>query len=202
MTPSSLFPRAVEDRGDAVAGNGTVVAVPVAPLSAEPLDMVGLLAGAHHPGAGAVVLFSGEVRDNNQGRAVAFLEYEAYAPLASTLIAEILATATAKWSLKAAIAQHRIGKVSVGDTAVIVITASAHRSEAYAANRYIIDRIKHESPIWKCEHYADGTREWGNNCNCQAVTGDAHKHIYESEQESARFHPTIEKTYRADDSGG
>jgi molybdopterin synthase catalytic subunit len=149
-------------------------------LSAGTIDMVGLLAGAHHPGAGAVVLFSGEVRDNNRGRAVAFLEYEAYAPLAEKMIREIIAIAREKWSLKIAIARHRTGKVTIGDTAVVVITASAHRSEAYAANRYIIDRIKHEAPIWKCEHYADGAHEWGNNCNCHAVTGDVSKHIYES----------------------
>jgi molybdopterin synthase catalytic subunit len=149
-------------------------------LSDRPLDMAGLLAGAHHPGAGAVVLFSGEVRDLNRGRAVAFLEYEAYPPLAVTMIGEILAAAKEKWELHIAVAQHRVGKVAVGDTAVIVITASAHRSEAYAANRYIIDRIKHEAPIWKCEHYADGTHEWGNNCNCHSVTGDPTKHIYEA----------------------
>lgn len=152
-------------------------------LSAGPIDMVGLLAAAHHPGAGAVVLFSGEVRDNNRGRAVAFLEYEAYARLAEKMIREILDMAIEKWSLQGAIAQHRTGKVAIGDTAVVVITSSAHRSEAYAANRYIIDRIKHEAPIWKCEHYADGTREWGNNCNCHAVTGDVTKHIYETEHD-------------------
>jgi molybdopterin synthase catalytic subunit len=144
--------------------------------------MIELLRRAHHPGAGAVVLFSGEVRDNNLGRAVSFLEYEAYAPLANSMIAEILATAKQRWSLHTALAQHRVGRVAVGDTAVVVVTASAHRSEAYAANRYIIDRIKHEAPIWKCEHFADGTKQWGNNCNCHTVTGDAGKHIYEHEQ--------------------
>ncbi|HXB92896.1 MAG TPA: molybdenum cofactor biosynthesis protein MoaE [Puia sp.] len=141
-------------------------------LSEQSLDPVGLLANAHHPAAGAVVLFSGEVRNQNHGRAVAFLEYEAYQPLAVKMIGEILAEATEKWGLHIALAQHRTGRVGIGDTAVIVITASAHRAEAYAANRYIIDRIKHEAPIWKCEHYADGTHAWGSNCNCHAVTGD------------------------------
>ena len=139
-----------------------------------------MLAGAHHPGAGAVVLFSGEVRDSNHGRAVAYLEYEAHGPLAEKMIAEVLLEARTKWELQVAVARHRTGRVAVGDTAVVVITASAHRSEAYAANRYIIDRIKHEAPIWKCEHYADGSHEWGNNCNCHVVTGDPGKHIYES----------------------
>ena len=80
------------------------------------------------------------------------------------MIGDILSTARAKWKLQIAVARHRIGKVAIGETAVVVITASAHRSEAFEANRYIIDRIKHEAPIWKCEYYADGTREWGNNC--------------------------------------
>jgi molybdopterin synthase catalytic subunit len=137
----------------------------------QPIDLAGLLAAGHHPAAGAVVLFSGEVRDSNLGRAVAYLEYEAHVPLAEKMIGEILAEAKAKWGLSVAIAQHRIGQVEIGETAVVVITASPHRSEAYAANRHIIDRIKHEAPIWKCEHYQDGTKEWGNNCNCSGHSG-------------------------------
>jgi molybdopterin synthase catalytic subunit len=132
---------------------------------AQPIDLADLLAEAHHPAAGAVVLFSGEVRASNNGRDVTFLEYEAHVPLAEKMIPEILAEAKERWGLTVAVAQHRIGRVEIGETAVVVITASAHRSEAYAANRHIIDRIKHEAPIWKCEHYADGTSEWGNNCN-------------------------------------
>jgi molybdopterin synthase catalytic subunit len=151
------------------------------PVAEGRIDLVGLIAAGHHPGAGAVVLFSGEVRESNLGRDVAYLEYEAHAPLAEKMIAEILAEAKAKWRLCVAVAQHRIGRVEIGETAVVVITASPHRSEAYAANRHIVDRIKHEAPIWKCEYYRDGTKEWGNNCNCQAVTGDTMKHIYEKE---------------------
>ncbi|HMH23945.1 MAG TPA: molybdenum cofactor biosynthesis protein MoaE [Puia sp.] len=140
---------------------------PVTYVSAIPLDLAGLLKDAHHPGAGAVVLFSGEVRDNNKGRRVAYLEYEAHAVLASKMITEILEEARSKWQLQIAVAHHRTGKVNIGETAVVVITASAHRKEAYAANQYIIDRIKHEAPIWKCEYFTDGSREWGNNCNCK-----------------------------------
>lgn len=145
----------------------------------QPIDLAGLLAAGHHPGAGAVVLLSGEVRESNNGREVAFLEYEAHIPLAEKMIAQLLTEAKERWNLSVAIAQHRIGRVGIGETAVVVITASAHRGEAYTANRYIIDRIKHEAPIWKCEHYRDGTKEWGNNCNCHAMTGDATKHNYE-----------------------
>jgi len=171
MTPSSSSLPPVAD---------STVEIPA--LNGLPLDIVRLLSLAHHPGAGAVVLFSGEVRDSNRGQSVAWLEYEAHAPLANTLIAEILAMAKQRWALHTAIAQHRVGRVDIGDAAVVVITASAHRSEAYAANKYIIDRIKHEAPIWKCEHYTDGTKEWGNNCNCHTVTGDAARHIYEHDR--------------------
>jgi molybdopterin synthase catalytic subunit len=132
-------------------------------LSSERLEIVGLLAGAHHPGAGAVVLFSGEVRDTNRGKAVAYLEYEAHAPLAEKVIAEVLLAAREKYSLRVALARHRTGRVAVGETAVVVVTASAHRGEAYAANQYIIDRIKREAPIWKREYFTDGASEWGSN---------------------------------------
>ncbi len=151
-------------------------------LSALPLDIVGLLAAGHHPGAGAVVLFSGEVRDNNKGNPVDCLEYEAYEPMAEKMIAGILTEARAKWALKAAIAVHRTGRLAIGETAVVVITAAAHREEAYAANRYIIDRIKHEAPIWKCEHFVDGMAVWGNNCGCHEKTGNVMKPIYQSDE--------------------
>jgi molybdopterin synthase catalytic subunit len=168
MITSVLFRQAVE--------------VNIVPLSADPLDLVGLLSLSHHSKAGAVVLFSGEVRDNSSGKEVDYLEYEAYDVMAIKLIQEILEQAILKWQLTKAIAQHRTGKVKSGESAVVVITTSPHRSEAYAANRYIIDRIKHEAPIWKCEYFKDGTKEWGGNCNCQKQTGDANKHIYEFDQ--------------------
>src|SRR5579872_5896717 len=106
MTPSSSFHRAAGDRGEHPAPEPDVAGRPG--ISAAPIDMAGLLAGAHHPGAGAVVLFSGEVRDSNHGREVAYLEYESHVPLATKMIADILQAARDKWDLKMAIAQHRI----------------------------------------------------------------------------------------------
>src|SRR5215216_693019 len=149
-------------------------------ISDQPLDIVGLLSQSHDPKAGALVLFSGDVRNNNLDKEVSYLEYEAHSSLASKMIKEILEEAINKWNLNLAIAQHRIGQVNVGESAVVVITASKHRKEAYQANRHIIDRIKHEVPIWKCEVFTDGTKQWGNNCNCSAITGKSDKHIYES----------------------
>lgn len=149
-------------------------------ITEEPLDLAGLLKECHHPAAGAVVLFSGEVRNHNSGKTVDFLEYEAHIPMASKMIENIIKDARDRWNLHIAVAQHRIGQVGICESAVVVITASAHRSEAYASNRYIIDRIKHEVPIWKCEYFDDGTKEWGGNCNCHKETGNVNKHIYET----------------------
>lgn len=122
-----------------------------------------MLESAHHPGAGAVVLFSGETRDNNEGRSVTHLDYEAHESMANKMIAAILNEAMVRWELKLALACHRTGRVAIGETSVVVITAAAHRREAYAANQHIIDRIKYEVPIWKREYFADGTNEWGAN---------------------------------------
>jgi molybdopterin synthase catalytic subunit len=153
-------------------------------LSAAPLQLAELLAVSHHASAGAVVLFSGDVRISNLGKEVAYLEFEAQEKLAGQMIREILATARQKWQLNIATAQHRLGRVGISECAVVVITASPHRREAYEANRYIMDRLKHEVPIWKCEFFTDGTYKWGGNCNCAEVTGDPAAHLYEFDEAS------------------
>ena len=127
------------------------------------------------PNSGAVVLFSGEVRDNNKGKAVTHLEYEAYEPMAEKMIEAILAEATKKWKLNKVVCVHRVGPVDISGCAVVVITGSAHRAAAYEANSYIIDRVKNEVPIWKHEFYTDGTSEWGQNCDCHP-----HTHAHEN----------------------
>ncbi|MEO6000451.1 MAG: molybdenum cofactor biosynthesis protein MoaE [Chitinophagaceae bacterium] len=165
MTPSILSHQEVADE--------------LALITSNPLDIVGLLARAHHPQAGAIVLFSGDVRNHSNEKSVAYLEYEAHESMASGMIAAIVEEAKSKWKLTIALATHRVGKVAVCESAVVVITASAHRHEAFVANRYIIDKIKHEVPIWKCEYFADGTKEWGGNCNCHTITGEVGKHVYE-----------------------
>ena len=135
-------------------------------ISEEPLDLCAILSGAHHPAAGAVVLFGGEVRNHSHDKLVSYLTYEAFAPMANKIIAKIIEDAKEKWKLNIAICKHRVGKVNICETAVIVITASAHRVAAYEANQYIIDRVKHEAPIWKKEFFSDGSYEWGHNCGC------------------------------------
>lgn len=136
----------------------------------------------HDPNSGAVVLFSGEVRDNNKGRKVTHLEYEAYEPMAEKMIAEILEEAKKRFHLNHAACIHRLGRVEISGCAVVVLTGAGHRKEAYNANRFIIDKVKNEVPIWKHEFFADGTSEWGQNCDC--ATGEhehKHEHVHRHE---------------------
>ena len=134
-----------------------------------------------NPNSGAVVLFSGEVRDNNKGRAVTHLEYEAYEHMANKMIDEILEEAISRFKLNQAVCVHRLGRVEISGCAVVVITGSGHRKEAYDANRFIIDRVKNEVPIWKHEFFADGTSEWGQNCDC-VVNACEHEHHHHHEK--------------------
>jgi molybdopterin synthase catalytic subunit len=134
-------------------------------ISALDISPADLLKEYHHPEAGAIVLFSGEVRTDSN-KEVLYLDYEVHASLAEKMIHEILLEASAKWNLKMALCIHRSGRVAVSEAAVVVITASRHRKEAYEANQYIINKVKHEAPIWKREYFTDGTNEWGHNCSC------------------------------------
>ena len=139
-----------------------------------------LFAEFRNPNSGAVVLFSGEVRDNNKGRPVTHLEYEAYEPMADKMIREILEEATTRFNLNHAVCVHRLGRVEISGCAVVVITGAGHRKEAYDANRFIIDQVKNEVPIWKHEFFADGTSEWGQNCDCVVnQEEDKHNHHHE-----------------------
>ncbi|BBE17440.1 molybdenum cofactor biosynthesis protein MoaE [Aquipluma nitroreducens] len=134
-----------------------------------------------NPNSGAVVLFSGEVRDNNKGREVTHLEYEAYEPMANKMIEEILKEAISRFKLNQAICAHRLGRVEISGCAVVVITGAGHRKEAYDANQFIIDKVKNEVPIWKHEFFTDGTSEWGQNCDCVIGTGE-HEHDHHHEK--------------------
>jgi len=127
-------------------------------LTDEPLESLATLVV---PGAsGAVVVFWGRVRDHNEGRSVTGLEYSAYPELAVKEGGRILTEAITRFSLDAARAVHRLGTLTVGDAAVVVEVASGHRGEGFDGCRWIIDQIKDQVPIWKCEHYVEGDREW------------------------------------------
>jgi molybdopterin synthase catalytic subunit len=132
----------------------------------DPIDLAACRRAVESSAAGGFVAFEGWVRDHNEGRAVTSLEYEAYAALAVAEGRRILEEARQRFAVEHVGAVHRTGHLAVGDLAVWVGASAAHRDAAFAACRYVIDEVKRRVPIWKREHYADGTAEWVNCTGC------------------------------------
>ena len=128
-------------------------------LTRSPLDLSELLALVQSPERGGVACFLGTVRNHHGGREVRGLEYSAYAPMAEAECARILAETETRWPVTVAL-RHRVGRLEIGDAAVAVVAASAHRNEAFVACRHVIEELKLRVPIWKREVFADGTVEW------------------------------------------
>ena len=120
------------------------------------VDVAAVVADVSHGGAGAVDVFLGLVRDTNDGRAVTRLEYEAYATMAVKEMERIAAELRGRFPGVRLAARHRVGSLLVGDLAVVCAASTAHRGEAFAACRALIDEIKARVPIWKREWGADG----------------------------------------------
>lgn len=133
-------------------------------LTEDPIDLNVVMRRIAHPQIGARVLFSGEIRGSNHGHEVVRLEYTAHMALAQKHMQQVLKDAAQQFPLIGAQCIHRLGMLEVSESAVVVLTCGRHRGETYAANRYIIDRVKAETPIWKKEFFADGTSAWGENC--------------------------------------
>lgn len=132
-------------------------------ITSKPIDGGALRETLITRHAGALVTFEGWVRASNNKRTVLRLDYETHDELAAAEAAQILAEAQDKFSILAACCHHRVGTLEVGDMAVWIGVTSAHRAQAFAACRYIIDEIKHRLPIWKKEYYTDGTSQWANS---------------------------------------
>lgn len=130
-------------------------------LSEEPLPTTEAAQWAVGPGCGAVVSFSGTVRDHSEGRPGVFLvEYEAYAEHVERVLAEVAGAARQRWPDIGRVALlHRSGPLGVGETSVVVVVSAPHRAEAFEASRFCIDTIKETVPIWKREHWAGGA-DW------------------------------------------
>ncbi len=128
-------------------------------LSEAPLELGPLMAEVQAPDRGGVACFVGTVRDHHAGRGVIGLAYSAYAEMAETECERIVAEAEGRWPVRVAL-RHRLGELSVGEAAVAIAVASAHREEAFAACRWVIEELKRRVPIWKRERYADGTEAW------------------------------------------
>jgi molybdopterin synthase catalytic subunit len=133
-------------------------ASPLIGLTNEPIDVAALediVATTH----GAVVTFIGRARRlADDGREVTLLEYEAYPEMAEATLREVAAEVGERWPDCAVAVVHRTGAVPIGEAAVVIVTAAPHRGDAYEANRYVIEAIKDRLPIWKLEHFADGSR--------------------------------------------
>jgi molybdopterin synthase catalytic subunit len=133
-------------------------AVPLVAVTPDPLDLPGLLSEIARSASadGAITSFVGLVRDQNQGRRVSFLEYEAYEPLALRAFERIVDESRIAWPSARLGVHHRTGRLAIGEASIIIVAASPHRGEAFAACRYMIERVKQIVPIWKHEHFEGG----------------------------------------------
>jgi molybdopterin synthase catalytic subunit len=122
----------------------------------ERIDSQGVLEKVKRPEDGAAVLFDGVVRNNTRGRQTLFLDYEAYEEMALQQMDSLAVQAIEKFGVRDVAMVHRLGRLEVGETSVLIVVASAHRGPAFEACRWLIDTLKRTVPIWKKEHFVDG----------------------------------------------
>lgn len=120
------------------------------------IDSPAILAKIKQPEDGAVVSFEGIVRNHTRGRSTLFLEYEAYEAMALEQMRLLAAEALSHFSVRQVALVHRLGRLEIGETSVLIVVASAHRAPGFEACRWLIDSLKRTVPIWKKEHFADG----------------------------------------------
>ena len=125
-------------------------------LVREPIQAETLVAAAKQGEDGAVVVFDGIVRNNSRGRQTLHLDYEAYEEMATKQMNELAREAITRFGVRNVAIIHRLGRLLVGETSVLIIVASAHRAQAYEASRWLIDTLKKTVPIWKKETFVDG----------------------------------------------
>lgn len=126
----------------------------------HPVDISALIERVSGTANGAVVLFVGNVREVNDGRDVSGIEYTAYRSMAARELASIVEEAAALGDTNDVAVEHRLGELNVGDCSVAIAVGHPHRGRAFEVARYVIEELKRRVPIWKREHYVDGTREW------------------------------------------
>ena len=134
-------------------------AVRLVALRETPLEVDEVLAALDDDASGGLTLFVGRVRDHDGGRGVTGLEYTAH-PSALDRLQEVCDSVATEYGVLGLAAVHRTGPLAIGDTAVIVAVAAAHRGDAFTASRSLIDRLKAEVPIWKHQLFVDGDEEW------------------------------------------
>ena len=125
-------------------------------LTRDPIQAEALVAAAKHGEDGAVIVFDGIVRNNSRGRRTLYLDYEAYEEMAKRQMNELASQAITRFEVRNVAIIHRLGRLQVGETSVLIIVSSAHRRQAYEASRWLIDTLKKTVPIWKKEAFVDG----------------------------------------------
>jgi molybdopterin synthase catalytic subunit len=142
-------------------------------VTADPLDAREAEAAVADPSCGAIVTFTGTVRDAARGREVTALDYEAYAAAAEKMMATIAAEVTERWGIERVAILHRTGLLGPGEASVVIAVAAPHRAETFEAARHVIERLKEIVPIWKKEHYADGSSWIGSEAEYQRIRHEA-----------------------------
>ena len=117
-------------------------------LTEDQLSLDNLLTSVSGPDRGGIVVFSGVVRDTEDGKPIGSITYEAYVPMAKKEIEKILREAQDKWDIRAAV-HHRLGVIPVGESSLLVACAGIHRREAFEAGQWIVDAVKGDVPVWK-----------------------------------------------------
>ena len=120
------------------------------------IDTAALVRGIRHPEDGAVAVFEGIVRNHSRGRRTLYLDYEAYEGMALKQMEELAARALSEFRIRDVAIVHRVGRLEIGETSVLIVVASAHRGDAFDACRWLIDTLKRTVPIWKKEYFEDG----------------------------------------------
>lgn len=129
---------------------------PVVALVRERIDRDALVAKLQQPGAGAIVVFDGIVRDNTRGRKTLYLDYEAYEEMALGQMQKLADDVAGRFAIDRVGMVHRLGRLQIGESSIVIVVTSAHRAAAFDACRWLIDTLKRTVPIWKKEHFADG----------------------------------------------
>ncbi|HEX6494459.1 MAG TPA: molybdenum cofactor biosynthesis protein MoaE [Acidobacteriaceae bacterium] len=154
---------AVLHEGDEVAllppvsgGVDVAEATPFVALTREPIDRDAMVATLKQPGDGAVVVFDGIVRDHTRGRKTLYLDYEAYEEMALAEMQKLAREAGERFAIDRVGVVHRLGRLEIGESSIVIVVTSAHRAAGFDACRWLIDTLKRTVPVWKKEYFADG----------------------------------------------
>ena len=151
-------------------------------ISDRGIENIDMVAEIHDPRSGGYVIFDGRVRNHNEGKEVTHLEYQAYETLAIAEGEKIMHEAFEKFEIHSARCIHRVGDLQIGEAAVKLIVGAKHRGTAFDACEFIIDELKIRVPIWKNEHYVDGSSGWVECHECSKHSHAPLTHQHDSSE--------------------